>query len=281
MRTELECIPCALRQTLRAIRFSGSRRGEEVMRRALRTLLEADWSVPPMALGFDLFSSIREELGVDDPYRAEKERFNEMVLQSYGRLREMVWSGGDPLDTAVRLSIAGNVIDYGSHEGFDVWETLRGFLEAEPGVYELDGLREALERADSLILFLDNAGEAVFDLLLLETVDRLYGPLRVVTVARSEPMINDVTVEEARRLGFGRYGEVRGMPSSSLREWIDFQPVLGEWLSEADVAIAKGQGNFELLSGLGRGVFFLFMVKCPVVERVVGAPQGSMVLKKM
>ncbi len=281
MRTELECIPCALRQTLRAIRFSGSRRGEEVMRRALKTLLEADWSVPPMALGFDLFSSIREELGVDDPYRAEKERFNEMVLQSYGRLRKMVWSGGDPLDTAVRLSIAGNVIDYGSHEGFDVWETLRGFLEAEPGVYELDGLREALSRADSLILFLDNAGEAVFDLLLLETVDRLYGPLRVVTVARSEPMINDVTVEEARRLGFGRYGEVRGMPSGSLREWLDFRPVLEEWLSEADVAIAKGQGNFELLSGLGRGIFFLFMVKCPVVERVVGAPQGSMVLKKM
>jgi len=281
VRTELECIPCALRQTLRAIRFSGSGRGEEAMRRALRVLLEADWSVPPMALGFDLFAALREELGVDDPYRAEKERHNRMLAERYGELKQIVAESGDPLDAAVRMSIAGNVIDYGSHEGFDVWATIRRFLGEKPAVYEIDDLRRSLRSASTVMVFLDNAGEAVLDLLLAETIKELYGVERIIAVARAEPMINDVTVEEARALGFDRLGEVRGVPTGGVGEWLRFQPTLHEWLAEADVAIAKGQGNFELLSGLGRGVYFLFTVKCPVVERIVGAPQGSMVLKRI
>ena len=280
MRTELECIPCALRQTIRSIRFSGSRRGEAVMRRALRVLLEADWSVPPMALGFDLFAAIREELGVDDPYKREKERLNALVAERAGELRRVIWGSSDPLDTAVRLSIAGNIMDYGSHGEFDVWEAARSALKAEPPIYEVEALREALSGAKRVLLFLDNAGEAVLDLLLAETIKRLYGP-EIIAVAREQPMINDVTVEEARTLGFEGFGEVRGMPSGGLGEWLGFRGTLEKWLDEADAALSKGQGNYELLSGLRRGIFFLFTVKCPVVARSVGAPEGSPVLARI
>ena len=52
------------------------------------------------------------------------------------------------------------------------------------------------------------------------------------------------------------------------------------WFDRADLVIAKGQGNYETLSDTGKDVFFLLTVKCPAIAADIGAPVGSLVVKR-
>jgi len=54
-----------------------------------------------------------------------------------------------------------------------------------------------------------------------------------------------------------------------------------EKLRTADLVIAKGQGNFESLCDAPENgnIFFLFRVKCPVVEELTAAPAGSLQIR--
>jgi uncharacterized protein with ATP-grasp and redox domains len=58
----------------------------------------------------------------------------------------------------------------------------------------------------------------------------------------------------------------------------DCSPAFQRRFAEADLVIAKGQGNFESLSDAPRPVFILFKVKCAVVAAHVGEPEGSHVV---
>jgi len=280
MKAALECIPCALRQTLRAVKFAGRREdAEKALRRVMSTLCGLSWDVPPMALGFEVYRAIRESLMVEDPYAEEKRRLNQLALKHASELKGLIRKSRDPLDTAIRLAIAGNVIDYGSLEKFDLKSTVERFLKEKPAIYDIDILREKLQKARSIIYFLDNAGEAVFDKLLAETIQSLYGEKHFIFVVRSTPIINDVSLRDVEEINLSELGsvEVRAMPSESLYEWLRFRATLEKWFKEADVALSKGQGNFELLSDYP-GIFFMFAVKCEVVASMLKVKLGSQVL---
>lgn len=137
MKAALECIPCALRQTLRAVKFAGRREdAEKALRRVMSTLCGLSWDVPPMALGFEVYRAIRESLMVEDPYAEEKRRLNRLALKHAAELKGLIRKSRDPLDTAIRLAIAGNVIDYGSLEKFDLKSTVERFLKEKPVIYD-------------------------------------------------------------------------------------------------------------------------------------------------
>jgi uncharacterized protein with ATP-grasp and redox domains len=172
MKTFFDCIPCFVRQALDSVRLVTN--DEEVHERLLREVLRAaggmDLRQSPPAMGQRIHRLIRSLTGQDDPYREMKNRSTRLVLESYPKLHARVVASARPLETALRLAIAGNVMDMGVNAHFDeshLHEAIEDALSAP-----LDGdvrvFAEALSSARTLLYLADNAGEIVFDRLLLE-----------------------------------------------------------------------------------------------------------------
>ncbi|RLE69011.1 MAG: hypothetical protein DRJ43_04620 [Thermoprotei archaeon] len=281
MRMALDCVPCYLRQCLRALNFAGMQQlGEDVLRKVMERLLELDWTLTPMEVGFEVYRILREVTGIDDPYAEVKSRSNELALSMLPQLRELVKSSHNALRTAVLVSVAGNALDYGALEKVDLRKALEQAFQ-KPAIDMYSELEEELRAAESMLLFADNAGEIVFDKLMIEVILEELGPKHVTLVVRSTPIINDATLRDAVEAGLTRipYIRILELPSSSLAEYEEHKQEVIKWIEESDIVIAKGQANYELLSGI-EGVFFLLKVKCQPIARELLVPVGSTVIKR-
>jgi hypothetical protein len=181
----------------------------------------------------------------------------------------------DPLREAVLLAIAGNVMDYGAMNQLDMDETLIRMEGEGLGIDDYDAFREAVLGSDEAVFLLDNSGEAVFDGLLMEEMSRLNPSLHIRAYAKRRPLLNDVTVEDALLSGLGIIKDVEVLPLPE-EGWI--KPDQLKMISRGAMIVSKGQGNYENLSDV-KGVFFLLVVKCPVIGEHLGAEVGDMVLK--
>ncbi len=281
MKTSLDCLPCFLRQSLEAARFITDDPGihEQILRQVLRSAAEMELRQPPPVMARIFYRRLSEMSGLEDIYRPAKDRFNRLAMELTPELRSRIKEDADPLMTAVRVAIAGNVIDFGINGGIseeDVHKAIKKAF-AEPLAGQTEEFRDAVRQAKKILYLADNAGEIVFDRLLIEQL-----PIeRVVLGVRGRPVINDATIADARAAGLTDMVKVidngSDVPGTALAFCSEeFQRAF----SDADLVIAKGQGNFETLSEEPAPVFFLFKVKCPVVASHVGMPLGTHVLLK-
>jgi uncharacterized protein with ATP-grasp and redox domains len=199
---------------------------------------------------------------------------NRKALELYPWIESIVRGAVDPLDAALRIALAGNMIDCGrgSVDGLDMRKAVLRYLEADFALDDRARLFTELDGARSILYVLDNAGEIVFDRLLVERL----GARRVVCAVRSGPIINDATYEDARLTGLTEVCEV--IPSGSDASGTPIEACSArfrEVFESSDIVIAKGQGNFETLFDEHRDVFHLFVAKCPVITDEIGAPQGG------
>lgn len=282
MQARLECVTCFQEQALRAARAAGAPEDvqERVMREVLAKIAGADWRATPIDLGMPVHRMVREITGVDDPFADEKRRATEAALGYLPELRERIAGADDPLRMAVRICIAGNIIDLGALASFDLGETLERVTAAEFAIDDYERFSSALSRAGSVLMFADNAGEIVFDRLLLETIAQRWSP-QITVVVKSGPFINDATREDARAAGLDRIGGLRMREVSNGDDASAPAYASGEidrWIAASDLVIAKGQANYEALSERG-GVFFLLMAKCPCVAEAIGVDVGAVILQ--
>ncbi len=281
MRTYLDCFPCVLRQTLEAAREAtdDEAKQRELLNRVMELLSTLHLEVSPPEIGQKVHRLIRQETGVRDPYAEKKRHYNERAVAYLPRLRKLVEQSDDPLRTAVRLAIAGNVIDFGAQlDGFDLDGEIERALETPFGIDHYERFRRDLQAADEVVYLGDNAGEIAFDRLLLEVLQRNFRA-RVTFVVRGEPVLNDATIEDAKQVGLTELVEVvdngSDAPATVLSE---VKPEVREKIEQADLVIAKGQGNYETLSTVPLNIYFLFKVKCPVIGRDAGVEVGRYVL---
>jgi damage-control phosphatase, subfamily I len=247
---------------------------------ASRILAESERGLTPPQMGERIYGMVSRLSGNPDPFREQKEQQNSSALAQLEWLRGTVASSDDPLLMAVRLAIAGNIVDPGAQESFDLEKSV---MEAVSGEAHLDAypdLSASLDGADSVLYLADNSGEIVFDRVLVETIKDLYD-VDMKLAVRGVPIINDVTEKEARDVGLDRLCRIVSsgsrMPGTFLPETTgEFREIF----FSSDVVISKGQGNWETLEDTDREVFFLFQVKCPVVSRVTGCPVGRPLLWK-
>jgi len=281
MKMTLDCIPCFVRQTLEAARSMTTNEAEQehIMRDTLRWLHDIGLDESPPVLAQRIHRRLREIGKTDDPYLETKTRHNAMALDLLPELRSEINASKDPLLAAVRVAIAGNVIDMGMKSMLaedDIRQSLRHAM-AEPFVGEWGDFRRAAGQAARILYLADNAGEIAFDRLLIEQL----GPSRITVAVRGGPILNDATFEDAAAVGLSGIVEViengSDAPGTLLEDCL---PEFRLRFAAADLVISKGQGNFESLANRGHDVFFLFKVKCPVIAAHVGLPLGTQVLRQ-
>jgi uncharacterized protein with ATP-grasp and redox domains len=287
MKTYLDCIPCFFRQALegsRIVRATPKQQKkiiDEFARRIPKISLEA--SPPEIArIGYKLLRIVSFN---GDPYQAIKQKSNRCALRLLGKLREKVTRSKDKLLTAVELAIAGNIIDFGVKNNLNIKEELKKVLAEEnkvihkQSIFHYAEFRQALKRAGDILYLADNAGEVVFDRVLIEEIKKECPDKNIYYAVKEKPVINDALLEDAKVCGIDKVVRVisngTDAPGTILALCSkEFKQIY----KSTDMIISKGQGNFESLSNEKRPIFFLFMVKCPVVAKETGCKMGNIVL---
>lgn len=230
----------------------------------------------------DISRNIIEELEkhspISDPYKTEKEESNQEMLARYDGFKEMVSQAPDPFDTALRLAIAGNIIDFGPTHQFDVWGTIDRVMSSDFAIDDSEQLRDEITKAKSILYLGDNCGEVVLDKLFLETIQHP----NVVFSVRERAILNDVTLKEAEEVGIPQVAKLVSngdhAPSTLLHR---VSPEFKTMYDSADLIISKGMGNYEgLMDQNDPRLFFLLMIKCPVIGKKIGAQKGDFVIKR-
>jgi uncharacterized protein with ATP-grasp and redox domains len=223
-----------------------------------------------------LYRRLSEINGFHDPFAAEKRHSNQIALGLYDHWLLKVDSSDNGFDTALRLSIAGNIMDYGALSSFNLNGTIEMVMKSHFAIDQSHALQKKIEEAQSILYLGDNAGEIVFDKLFIKTMNRA----GITYAVKGGPAINDATIEDAIAVDIQSVANVitngDSAPSTILQHCSnEFQ----EAFKNADVIIAKGQGNLEgLLNIADNRIFFLLMVKCDVIAEILHVKKGSFVV---
>ncbi len=279
MNISLDCIPCMVSSFLRLLK-SGmltEKAKEPALRYMLEFLSRADYSQSPPVLAREWHRMVRKELNNTDPYREIKEKYNLMMLNMYSDFEEMVNSANDPFNTALRLAIAGNVIDFGPQYQLDIMDTINRVMSAQLAIDDSRLLKEDLKSAQTLLYIGDNCGEIVMDKLFLGIID----VPKKYFVVRNGPIINDVTIEDAKLVGMNKIAEVITTGDDSPGAvWESTSDEFKNKFNEADVIISKGQGNLEGLIDVHQNIYFLLVTKCELIAKRIGTSIGGFVVKR-
>jgi uncharacterized protein with ATP-grasp and redox domains len=282
MRTYLDCFPCFLRQAIEAARTVTQNEGiqRKVLNSVLSILSNVSTQASPPEIAHLVHLGVKSITGNFDPYREIKKKQNELALKYESTLSAQIAEMSDSLRAAMMFSAAGNAIDLAPDCPIpDIYKRYmeiisKGFARDD---YEL--FLKKLARSKSLLYLGDNAGEIVWDKILIEELLENFN-LDIMYSVRGFPILNDVTMEDAHFVGMDKLVKV-------ISNGFDAPGTLLNRCSEdflkkyqkSDLILSKGQGNFESLSEENRPIFFLLNVKCPVVAKDINCHVGDIVLK--
>jgi uncharacterized protein with ATP-grasp and redox domains len=279
MKTYLECLPCLLRQAVEAAQLAteDERLQHAVVEAVLDRLRDVSPGDRPVDVAPGVHATVRRITGCEDPYRQVKEDSNKLALRCYPKASEIVSRSSDPLLAAAKLAAAGNIADCAIGRSFDFEVAIEQAARNDFALTDYAQFRAEVENAEHVLYLADNAGEIVFDRLLLE---RMSGKQRTVAV-KARPLLNDATADDAQTAGLDDCATVIVAGDAWPRPDLLGAPErLRTTFGDADVIIAKGQGNYEALSECDGGLFFLLTAKCPVVARDLGVAVGDLVLRR-
>ncbi len=292
MKTHLKCIPCFFQQVADSSKLLGI--SEEETKKIFVELgdqlknIPLDFALPEMT------QFIQNQLEIysnkEDPFYEIKQFSNKEALKNIDQMREIVNSSSDKLRKAVELACAGNIIDFGvSSLNVDIKREIESILEQfeeslekeSESLFQLDEFKKSLGDAKKLLFIGDNAGEIVFDKVLIETIKELYPNLELYFATRGRPIINDVLVEDAVSVGIDKLGKVvsSGVGTAGLALEYASKEFL-KLYKTFDLIISKGQGNFECLSDTKGPIYFLLISKCSVITEELGSTLRQIVLVK-
>jgi uncharacterized protein with ATP-grasp and redox domains len=278
MKTYLDCIPCALKQALDAGRIAGAdeRLQKKILDEVCRLIPRFPLNATPPQMGVEIHRLIRELTSNSDPYKKVKRYSQRIALGMYPRLKEEVKKAQDPLATALKIAAIGNVIDFAINDAVKIQKELEDISNHTFAIFEYDRFRESLANADTILYLGDNAGETVFDRVLIEEIvagkELCYG-------IRGAPVINDALEEDAKEAGIDESARIVSNGSDAPGTFLEScSDEFRDIFLNADMIISKGQGNFESLYGEGYSVFFLFKIKCLPVARELNGSVGDLIL---
>jgi uncharacterized protein with ATP-grasp and redox domains len=280
LNTSLDCLPCIIGQALAAVRrvTPDPDLHRAMLRQVLRDVADMDLSQSPPAMAQKVQWLLRQTTGNPDPYAELKSVYNAFAATLVPELLAQCPDPARMLEFKLRLAIAANVIDFGKNPNLSQTEALasiRASLNAPLDTSAVARLWGAIQGAKSILYLGDNAGEIVFDKVLIEALPNRDS---VTYVVRGEPVLNDVTIRDAEEVGLCGLVEVidngSDAPGTILE---DCSPEFRRRFAAADLIIAKGQGNYETLSSTPhRQLCFLFLIKCAIVATDASGRVGDL-----
>ncbi|MHA2006163.1 MAG: damage-control phosphatase ARMT1 family protein [Promethearchaeota archaeon] len=289
MKLEPECIGCLFNQILQAFRLLRPDISQEIVITAQKRLMsylinfKLDESASPI-LGKVTYNIVSDLMKDNDPYHALKIEYNNLVLKKFDQIMEVIEEAEDPLKEAILASALGNTIDFASQHDIDIVSDLKNILVKDLVINDYLDFRKSLESTNHLLIIGDNAGEIVFDKILIITLKKYYPDLEIVYAVRSAPIINDVTIDDAKLINLTdliQVIEANDAPGIIISETSN--KFKKHFFKKNGVILSKGQGNFESLLDIqitDKSVYYLMKIKCNLMERIFKAKIGDLIFKR-
>ena len=205
MKIYLDCIPCFMQQALRAGRMATSdeKKIKQILDETGEMVKSISMQTTPAEIGMMVYRIVSEVSGNQDPYKSIKQQHIAETKSIYPELEKIVANSNDKLLTAIRIAIAGNVIDLGVKKSFDIVKDVKSILKQEFAIFDYSAFKTQLEKTENILYIGDNVGESVFDKILIKELKK-----PVIYAVRSIPIINDVTMDDAIASGLGEVAEL-------------------------------------------------------------------------
>ena len=289
MHLEPECIPCLFNQVLRAFQLLKPNISREIILDTQKKLMDylVSFDIEKRAspiIGKVAYNLVAEALGVNDPYASIKKQYNQLALQFYDEARKIVNDAEDPLFEAIIVAALGNTIDLGTNHKIDFINDIKNFTPDNLAINDYKTFKQSLQETNHLLILLDNAGEIVFDKILVETMLKTFPELEIICSVRSAPIINDATLNDAKFVGLTdlvQVIEASGTPGIDLTTTTE--EFKKHFFLKDGVILSKGQGNFESLYRMeipDKDVYYLLKVKCLLMERLFSVKEGNIIFKR-
>ena len=288
MKTSLMCMECNIKQVIKLSELLHISKDlqELAIKRIFKELSEISFEMSnPEIMGSVTWRIITEVFGDDDPYKEIKKFYNQSLLEVYNDVEKTINDSIDKFDTALKIAIIGNVIDFAARHTFDknsVFEMMEKVSDISFAIDSRNALKNQLESCNQLLYIGDNCGEIVLDKLFIKTIKTIYPNIKIYFGVRGKAIINDVTIEDALQVGMEEVAEVISsgamFPGTILHKSSKkFQDVF----KNSDIVLAKGQGNFESLSDIKRkGLFLMLLVKCSYVASNIPSKEMDYIIKE-
>ncbi len=270
-----------LRQAFEAVCMSTSDENlqELVMSEVLVELTKyKEYACAPQ-LAETIHSIVKKHTNQKDPYAKTKSKDIKMAQKVEPRMRKYIVENEDILKNILKVSAIGNILDSALYTDIDLEACLSTEIDMPFIVRDRDDFTNDLSTAKQILIIGDNAGEAVFDKLLIEYFSNRY---EIIYAVRGGPIINDITIQEALKLNISDYAKIISigccMPGAYLEACNDeFKYIF----DRADIIISKGQGNYEALGGnTDRPVYYLLKAKCKRIAELLGVELNNYVFCK-
>ncbi len=290
MKISPQCFPCLVNQVVQAARRAGAVELDELLHQCFSYLSTADFQrqTSPELVG-ELFAIVKRVLNCPDPYLSLRRQYNQLFLRCEPALESRILSHDDPFHLAVVYAICANLVDFGPiHNGSlagmeqDLPGWFRGHENDAFSIDHSDRLRQAASRAHTLLYLADNCGELCVDKLLIRRLRGLSPSLQVIYGVRGQPVLNDTIEADAYEVGMNDVAAVLSNGSAAAGTELHLvSPAFRRAFDQADVIIAKGQGNYESLSDCSHpGLFFLLVPKCDSIAQSIGVPHHTLVCRQ-
>ena len=278
IRLNNECINCIISKYLKDYpKDAGYEACLSYIQGVLKILSEAKMSESAPEL-VEKVSLLREKIfGAQKDFSDIKKHFNSLVMSLEDEIYGKIQADSNMVKTALKYSMMSNYIDFGVVENVDE-KKLMEFLDKAPAMdineAEFKQFERELETARKLVFLVDNCGEVVLDKLLIKAISSQFPDLNVEVIVRGLPVLNDATMEDAKQVKLDDIANVSDNGTAIAGTCLDrISKEARQKIDEADLILAKGQGNFETLRFCKKNVYYAFMCKCKMFAEKFGVPQ--------
>lgn len=275
VRLNSQCIRCLVKKQMENFDNNiAENQKVQYMQEVLKIIAQAGPSEGGPVISGRIFELQKRMFGEKVDYKPIKHRYNQMMLDMEYEISQKIENSEDPLKQALKYAMTGNYIDFGALSNVDnekLMELLEQAGKNAVSQEEYQALREDLKRGGKLVYLTDNCGEVVLDKLLIKQLKKEYPDLDITVIVRGQEVLNDATMEDAKQIGMTDIVKVIGNGSDiagTYEEEISQEAL--HMINQADVIIAKGQGNFETLWGCGRNIYYMFLCKCELFTERFG-----------
>ena len=283
MKIDEACVGCIVNQSFKVAQAINA---DKQLSLALTSKVEEmsktfSYDKTPPEIAADVYETMAKIANKKDLYDEVKEHSTQKALSFVPALQEKLIQSNNKLLTATKIAVAGNVIDLAAEVEFDLHEELENIFHIDFAHNDFDKFQVELEKAKTVLIIGDNVGEHIFDCLFIETLKELYLNKEFYYMVRGNPIINDVTIKEAKE---ANYDKICHLVNSGVNTpgftYNRANKIAKELFDNADLIISKGMGNYECMSPVQRdNICFLLKVKCNVVATSLKKEVGDIICK--